>query len=1152
MRFSKLRLTGFKSFVDPTELVISDGITGIVGPNGCGKSNLLEALRWVMGENRPTVMRGDGMEDVIFAGASSRPARNFAEVILELDNTERLAPVGFNDFDNLEVVRRITRDVGSAYKVSGKEVRARDIQMLFADASTGSHSPSLVRQGQIAELINAKPKSRRRILEEAAGISGLYQRRHEAELKLNSAEGNLTRVDDMIEQLSSQLAQLARQARQAARYREISQELRATESVLLYFRWKEANETQKDSEKELQKRLIAASKAEFEVQQAFKARQVAEDSMPKLREEETSSQAILQRLRVEKHNLKEQQLQAIDRIETLSNQTLQLVKDLEREQELIGDAKETIHRLQGENKNISSAMEGHEKEVELAADKAREAAAILQSKENELTKITEDVARLAAKHHSASRFLEDSKVMKKKNQDGSKKAQHLADEALLEYERAKNRLQKAVAIEKEWKEKSQLIDLTLIEAEAARSEAQAKEAELSAKKSEAEGEESALKAEVSALKRLVDREKLNKDHVIDHLKVGRGYERALGAALGDDLKIAEVEALSANSGWVNWSFDAEMPDLPTGCEPLSRFVTGVEALYPRLSQIGVLNSEKDHIVQKSLKPGQRLVNRDGDLWRWDGYRVYAKDSSSSAALRLEQINRLSDLQEELGKVSEKLILAKDEHKETLKVFGQASEADRKARENRRNTDQNLAEASRNLSRCEAEVNILESRVENFSLVVERQEEETLLALEKLEEAKKVLSSLDDLEEARIEIGELKKTVDSARGTMMVKRSTHDELLRKAQIRAKRIGEIEEDIINWSKRLETAESRNRDLDVRKRDSEQALEEAKNLPSEIAEKHKKIDASMPEVENRCKLASDLVAKSENLLREKIQLEREKERQASDAREIRARLEERVEAAKESQLIAAQRIKEELNKTPSELMESIDLNLDVTLDLDETEKQVVRLKRQRDSMGAVNLRAEEDTKEIQEQHTKFFEEKSDLEKAIKTLREGISNLNKEGRERLLTAFEQVNTNFAMLFRHLFNGGDASLVMVESDDPLEAGLEIMCQPPGKKLNTLSLLSGGEQTLTALALIFAVFLANPAPICVLDEVDAPLDDSNVIRFCELLEEMCRRTNTRFLIITHHALTMSKMDRLFGVTMQEQGVSQLVSVDLNKAERLVA
>ena len=379
MQFTRLRLNGFKSFVDPTDLVIAEGLTGVVGPNGCGKSNLLEALRWVMGENRPTAMRGGGMEDVIFAGTATRPARHYAEVSLAVDNAARRAPAAFNDAEMLEIARRITRDAGSAYKCNGREVRARDVQMLFADASTGAHSPALVRQGQISELINAKPKARRRVLEEAAGISGLYQRRHEAELKLKGAEANLARVDDVLEQLASQLQQLARQAKQAARYRAIGSELRQAEGMLLYRRWREADEARAAAEDELHQRVAAAAQAEARVREAVKAREAAETALPPLREEEAIAAALVQRLTVQRDSLSDQEARAAQTIETLTRRIAQLSHDIEREAGLNRDAGETIERLEWEAREIVKASEGFDAALTEATDAAQEAAQVLQA-----------------------------------------------------------------------------------------------------------------------------------------------------------------------------------------------------------------------------------------------------------------------------------------------------------------------------------------------------------------------------------------------------------------------------------------------------------------------------------------------------------------------------------------------------------------------------------------------------------------------------------------------------------------------------------------------------------------------------------------------------------------------------------------------------
>lgn len=1150
MRFSKLRLTGFKSFVDPTDLIIADGLTGVVGPNGCGKSNLLEALRWVMGENRPTAMRGGGMEDVIFAGAATRPARNFAEVSLQIDNSERLAPAGFNDTDALEIVRRITRDVGSAYKAAGKDVRARDVQMLFADASTGSHSPALVRQGQIAELINAKPKNRRRILEEAAGISGLYQRRHEAELKLKGAETNLSRVDDVVEQLANQLTQLARQARQAARYREIGEELRRTEGMLLYRRWREADDARAAGDDTLRGRVTEAAQAEALVQAAIKARGAAETSLPPLREEEAIAAAVLQRLAVQRDTLSDQEAQAAQTIQTLNNRIDQLVKDIEREGGLNRDAGETIERLEWEARELAKASEGHEDRLSEASEASREAAQVLQARESDLGEKTEDVARLAARHGSAQRLLQDSRKTEEKSELEADKARQAVEQSQaalaksgVDFEAAQDAAVMAEATAGE-------ADDALIAAESARAETQSREADARGERSEAEGEMNALRAETGALANLVKRDTAEGGQILDRLQVQQGFEKALGAALADDLRAPEVEE-DGPSGWSQLPpYDVDQT-LPDGVTALTEHVSVPDVLVRRMSQIGLVDSDDALRLQPLLKPGQRLVSPEGDLWRWDGYRAWAEDAPSAAALRLQQLNRLEELKQTLEQASQRAEGARGAHEALTALLGEQTEADRSARAARRNADQMVADAGRSLSRAEADRNLAEGRLESLGLAVRRHEEEAMGARGRVLEAERALADLGDVEAERAAVEDLRMTVEAARITMMSRRSGHDEVRREGEARLKRGQEVTKEISGWRHRLETAEKRTAELIERKDASQSDLKTAQAAPAELAAKRDELGMAIAEAEARKAGASDALSVAEGTLRDATQTEREAERLASEAREARARAEARAEAARETVTAAAERIAEEQQKTPNQLLTSLDVTPDDMPDVEGLDADVNRLKRQRDALGAVNLRAEEDAKEVQVEHDNLVTEKLDLEEAIKTLRSGIASLNREGRERLLTAFEQVNTNFALLFTHLFGGGEANLVMVESEDPLEAGLEIMCQPPGKKLSTLSLLSGGEQTLTAMALIFAVFLANPAPICVLDEVDAPLDDANVTRFCDLLDEMCRQTNTRFLIITHHAVTMARMDRLFGVTMAEQGVSQLVSVDLKKAAAMV-
>jgi chromosome segregation protein len=1151
MRFSKLKLTGFKSFVDPTDLIIADGLTGVVGPNGCGKSNLLEALRWVMGENRPTAMRGGGMEDVIFAGAATRPARNFAEVSLQIDNSERLAPAGFNDSDSLDIVRRITRDVGSAYKAAGKDVRARDVQMLFADASTGAHSPALVRQGQISELINAKPKSRRRILEEAAGISGLYARRHEAELKLNGAETNLSRVDDVVEQLASQLSQLARQARQAARYREIGDELRRTEGMLLYRRWREADDARAKAAEELRVRLAAATQAEMLVRMAAEAREEAEVALPALRDEDAIAAAVVERLIVQRDTLSDQETRASALIKTLEERIAQMIRDIDREGVLNRDAGETIERLEWEAAELAKASEGHEEALVRASGTARDAALVLQTREADLSQQTEDVARLAARYGSAERLLEDNRKTQAKSEAEAVRARDAVQASDVALSKAAGDFDAARIAETSAVIAAEAAEAALIAAEEARAQTQALEAEARGERSEAEGEMNALRAEAGALAKLVERDTAEGGQILDRLQVEHGFEKALGAALADDLRAPEVDA-DGPSGWSSLVSYADVQTLPAGVTPLTNHVSCPDVLDRRMGQIGLVDADDGPRLQSALKPGQRLVSLEGDLWRWDGFRAWAEDAPSAAALRLQQLNRLEVLKQSLEQASQRAEGARAAHESLTARLTAQTDADKRARDVRRDADRMVADAGRALSRVEADRNLAAGRLESLGLAVTRHEEEAMGARVRVLEAERALTDLGDLGDARAAVEDIRMTVEAVRITMMTRRSGHDELRRDGEARTKRSQEVTKELSGWRHRLETAEKHSADLVERKDASEAELKAAAAAPSEIAAKRNELGIQIATSETRRSEAVEKLSTAESLLRDTTLAEREAERTASETREARARSEARSDAAKETVSTAAERIAEDQQLTPNQLLTQLDVNPDQISGAEALETDVNRLKRQRDALGAVNLRAEDDAKGVQAEHSELVSEKADLEEAIKTLRAGIASLNREGRERLLTAFEQVNTNFSLLFKHLFAGGEANLVMVESDDPLEAGLEIMCQPPGKKLSTLSLLSGGEQTLTAMALIFAVFLANPAPICVLDEVDAPLDDANVTRFCDLLDEMCRQTDTRFLIITHHAVTMARMDRLFGVTMAEQGVSQLVSVDLKKAETLVA
>ncbi|MFN4058309.1 MAG: AAA family ATPase [Roseinatronobacter sp.] len=1149
MQFLRLRLNGFKSFVDQTDLVIQPGLTGVVGPNGCGKSNLLEALRWVMGENRPTAMRGGEMEDVIFAGTDSRGARHFAEVTLQIDNSDRVAPAGFNDADALDVIRRITRDAGSAYKINGKDVRARDVQMLFADASTGAHSPALVRQGQIAELISAKPKARRRILEEAAGISGLYQRRHEAELRLRATESNLERLTDILDQMAAQLAQLARQARQAERYREIGTRLRQVEGQALYRRWQEADTARLAAEQALQAAFQGAGLAELAARDALRARERAEDSLPPLRDEEAIAGAVLQRLLVARDALSGDEARAQDLIRTLHARVSQLGADIERETALNRDAADMIAQLDWEAAQLAKASEGHDARLAAANEAAALAHARLQEQEGHLSALTEDAARLAARHQSAQRAMQDHQANLDRLRSalshaiaaGAEGAAALAqaNDAL---EAARDNQDSTIALTEEAEE-------TLALTEDARAEAQTLEADARGALAEAEGETGTLRAEVAALSRLLAKDRSDTAQMLDLIRVTPGLEAALGAALGDDLR---APVTRDGSGWHPLPDYANAPSLPTGAAPLAPHVQGPDALARRLSQVGVIDAADGPRLHATLQPGQRLVTRAGDLWRWDGLVTTGKDAPSAAALRLQQVNRLEALREGLADAETRLDAAQTTHAAHKARLDALTAAERQARDARRMADQRLTEAGRAFARTEAARDAAQARIEQNAALVARLEHDLEQARDALEDAAAQLADLPALEDARGQVDAQRADVDAARQAMMTARAQADDLRREATARLSRLQEVTKSLSGWKHRLSTAEARIADLTDRQEAAQEQLSEANAAPDALAAQRARLSEEITAAETRNTAARDALAAAEGALRAALYSERQAERSAADAREGRARADARMDAAREGLALAAARIREAMECSPDDLRAQLDVDPATLPDVAALDDEAARLRRARDALGAVNLRAAEDARTLQTESDTLTQEKADLEAAVAKLRAGITALNREGRERLLVAFDKVNANFATLFTHLFTGGEARLVLVESDDPLDAGLEIMCQPPGKKLSTLSLLSGGEQTLTAMALIFAVFLANPAPICVLDEVDAPLDDANVARFCDLLDEMTRRAETRFLIITHNALTMARMDRLFGVTMAERGVSQLVSVDLKEAETLVA
>ncbi len=1149
MKFTRLRLSGFKSFVEPTDLFIEPGLTGVVGPNGCGKSNLLEGLRWVMGESSYRSMRASGMDDVIFNGSANRPQRNMAEVRVYLDNATRTAPAGFNDTDELEVSRRIEREAGSAYRINGKDARARDVQLLFADASTGSRSPALVRQGQINEIISAKPQNRRRILEEAAGITGLHTRRHEAELKLNGAETNLIRLDDVIGQLEQQLAGLKRQARQAKCYRNLSGEIRKLEAARLYASWKSASDMKAEVKQEFDEAARGLAQQTVLASEANRAQIAAGEKLPPLRENEMVRAAVVQRLTVEKDMLEAEERRANSRRSELKDRLTQIAEDSAREKEFLGETDAVRNRLEEERTKLQAA-EGGDAQNRADAAKVMQAAAakvaVSQSTYDEANRRLSDlVARRAVLEKVAIDIFNRLASLEREFADVDQKIQTLAaeDGFAAQQETLACNLTSLMAAHTSAGE-------TVEQAEISVRQLREEETRARSVYDEVRRRSDTLSTEVRTLTKMLnvaDGELW--PPLIDAVKVDAGFETALSAALGEDL-----DAAGDNTSPVHWD---ELPPLsgtdplPDEADPLSKYVTGPAALNRRLTHVGIVSAEAGKRLQKSLKPGQRLVSLEGCLWRWDGYTA-AAEAPTMAAKRLEERNRLDQLQEDAAVASRNADEARNAHQAVREKLTAAVEAEKTARAALRQSSQELDAGRAAVS--ENERRMADQSAKSSALQEARRRLETSVqeARESSEAAQKDISGLEKSDALEAEIAELKEATEIDRNASAEARAAHDGLEREAQNSANRLRAIKDERKAWSSRVEKAENQIKTLQARSEEAQKELDSIAGQPAEWEAKRNKLLSTLSEAEKERNEAADVLAAAEQTLAEVTKLEREAQSALSEARESHARLEARLEAQAERLEGMNLRIADTLNCQPEEALEIAGFNESSEMpDIAQIETKLERLKNERERLGGVNLRAEEEAEEVGQQIEELVTEREDVISAINKLRGAIGSLNREARQRLLAAFDTVNQNFISLFTSLFGGGQAELKLTESDDPLDAGLEISARPPGKRTQVMSLLSGGEQALTATALIFAVFLTNPSPICVLDEVDAPLDDANVERYCALLREMCEKSETRFLIITHHPLTMSHMHRLFGVTMMEKGVSQLVSVNLEAAEELL-
>lgn len=1145
MQLTRLKLAGFKTFVEPAEFQIEPGLTGIVGPNGCGKSNLVEALRWVMGESSFKNMRGSGMDDVIFGGSSERPARNMAEVALTLDNSDRKAPAAFNDAEVLEVTRRIEREEGSTYRINGKEVRARDVQLLFADAATGARSPALVRQGQISEIISAKPQSRRRILEDAAGIAGLHSRRHEAELRLKGAEDNLNRLEDVLAEIDGQVEALQRQARQATRYRNLASDIRKAEAVLALIAHQEARAQEAVAERALEAAVREVADKTGVQAEAARLQAIAAHALPELRESEAAAAAALVRLKRGLDEIEAENRRARQRTEELAKRLTELQGDLARQESLGKDASESLSRLTAEDESLRREAESAASGSKAAATELTEAETALTAAEAEHAAVQARLSELAARRGALERAVREAKERETRHAGERERLQR--DQANLDADGTAASLDGLRATVATAAAAMQGADAAAAAARSSLAAAREAEAQLRGPLAEEDRKAQRLETEVRTLQKLLAPAAGGRwPAVLDSIAAAKGYETALGAALGDDLDASADPAAPAH--WSDGGGGESDPALPDGVEPLAKHVRGPAALGRRLRQIGVVARADGAALRPKLLPGQRLVSREGDIWRWDGF-TSAAEAPSPAARRLAEKNRLGDLEREAQAAREAAEAARDGLDQASERTKVAAQSETKALEAARETRRNLDQARERLAQTERKAGETAARRSALTEAIGRLGQNIADAQAQAEAANQDSAGLAPAPElenalltARAELGERRAAASEARARVQTQG-------REAELRNRRREAIAGDLRAWRERA--AANEQSAGDTRRRIETTAAEHKALLeaPDTFLVERRRLLAEIETAEGNRRGAADQLAAGEIAQAEADRQARVALEGLAAAREGRASAEARLEAARQRLADVVRQIVDGLETEVASLHQIAGLKVGATPpDAEDVERRLGGLKAERERLGAVNLRADDELTEVQGKRTGLATERDDLTEAIRRLRQAIGALNREGRERLLAAFEIVNGHFQHLFGVLFGGGTAELSLVDSEDPLEAGLEIIARPPGKKPQVMTLLSGGEQALTATALIFAVFLTNPSPICVLDEVDAPLDDANVERYCDLLEEMARNTATRFILITHNPITMARMDRLFGVTMAERGVSQMVSVDLATAE----
>ena len=1137
MQFNSIKIIGFKSFLEPTEINLSNGLTGIVGPNGCGKSNVVEAIRWVMGENSAKQMRGNEMNNVIFSGTDDRPSRNFAEVILKIDNSERKAPYPFKNVLDIEISRKLERDKGSVYRVNNKITRARDVQLIFADTGTGSRSSGMVSQGKISEIIETKPETRRTILEEAANITGLHNRKHEAELKLNSASENLERLLDIEITIEEQIKELKKQARHAARYRSVGERIRKAEILLFYHHFKILEEEEKQSEEQLKENNKILNEFNLKVARLENHKLKVSEVIPNLKEIDFDKSNQVQNLKIAQIKT-EQEINSINDVKSsILNQIEQLNEVIKSEKDSIVDTDKTISSLNKEielNKKNGFDYSSKIENAQLETNKLRK---ISETSSKQLSEINSKILMINSNKNQTKDEIEINKnrISKINNQLENLKIRE--DELILEKNlKLKNKVsQKIEAYQNDYKKNK-----------ISHNELHSSLNDMNNNKINIENEISNLKTEISTINNfLSDDEQNSLEKKID---LTQNLETPIAAVLNESLSapITKKNDLEKDHFWRNdIDFKSKHFSSPLNSIPVAKKIKNSNTLSFALQGVGIVkNKEEAYRLQKDLLFGQVLTTEKGGIWRWDGYvqNTHAKNSF---------VKRLS-----FRKNLEKLNIKLEQNKNSFLELNKKINSQNSKIENLDNLiNKQLREIELNneiFNRCEIDLSIVKSRLKSNKILLielEKSKKEINSKLKSLELHSDDFNNLPSLQAEELK---LRNSYETTKNEFEEALSNEKYLNSQEEYRKKNMDQMLLQIKDWEERKKNSLTRLQSTNEKLSSLNNQLNAVDKQPHELQEKIKIIETKLELALDEYKKSSDNLVLKENELREIEKKQKMEETNLMHYREEKVRAESQIESVHLKIKNLEERLNEKLELKIEDFQEMTELKNIKVLDLSSDHIEALQIKlnkllNERENIGAVNLRAEI---EIDESNKKLLEMKSecdDLNKAIEKLKKAITELNKEGRERLETSFNKVNNNFKYLFKKLFNGGNAELKLVGSEDPLMSGLEIYASPPGKKMQNLSLLSGGEQALTSISLIFSVFLCNPSPLCILDEVDAALDDTNVNLFCELLNELVEENKINFIIVTHHRLTMAKMNRLLGVTMQEKGISKILSVDLEKA-----